>query len=41
MNLGKIMQERELNINHTMIMRWVHQYEPEPCGYYLLYKKMT
>ncbi|KUH42025.1 hypothetical protein M2E15_2117 [Bacillus mycoides] len=23
------MEERDLSISHTMIMRWVHQYGPE------------
>ena len=28
-NLEEMMQERGLNISHTTIMRWVHQYAPE------------
>ena len=28
-NLVEMMEERGLNIKHTTIMRWVHQYSPE------------
>jgi transposase-like protein len=28
-NLKEMMVEREIEIDHTMIMRWVHQYSPE------------
>ncbi len=28
-NLVEMMQERRLNISHTTIMRWGHQYGPE------------
>ena len=28
-NLEEIMNERGLNVDHTTIMRWVHQYSPE------------
>ena len=28
-NLEEMMQQRGLHINHTTIMRWVHQYGPE------------
>ena len=27
-NLEEIMNERGLNVDHTTIMRWVHQYSP-------------
>lgn len=27
-NLVEMMQERGINVNHTTIMRWVHQYSP-------------
>ena len=28
-NLKEMMIERELNVDHTTIMRWVYQYSPE------------
>jgi IS6 family transposase len=28
-NLEEMMEERGLNVDHTTIMRWVHQYSPE------------
>ena len=28
-NLEEIMAERGINVDHTTIMRWVHQYSPE------------